>query len=106
LDPGTLVVDTQLPGLLTTTDTAIGSTGAVIAAILLQLVGVALYGVGLAAAVLASSRAVETSMLRSRGATPAQLGTMAAVEALLVAVPAVLLGPWLGTRVVELVERW
>lgn len=42
----------------------------------------------------------------SCGATPAQLGVTAAVEALLVAVPAVVLGPWLGTRVVELVERW
>src|SRR5690606_30339967 len=40
-----LVVDSELPDLLATTDTAIGSTGAVIAAILLQLVGVALYGV-------------------------------------------------------------
>lgn len=106
LDPSTLVVDTRLPELLGTTDTAIGSTAAVIAAILLQLVGVALYGVGLAAAVLTSSRAVETSMLRSRGATPSQLGAMAATEAVLVAAPAVLLGPWLGGRVVELVERW
>lgn len=106
LEPASLVVDTQLPGLLATTDTAIGSTGAVIAAILLQLVGVALYGVGLAAAVLTSSRAVETSMLRSRGATPAQLGTMASVEAILIAAPAVAFGPWLGARVVELVERW
>src|SRR5690606_36369598 len=87
-------------------DTAIGSTGAVIAAILVQLVGVALYGVGLSASVLASSRAVETSMLRARGATPAQLGTMAAVEAVLVAAPAVVVGPFAGARVVELVERW
>jgi hypothetical protein len=106
LDVNSLVVDTDLPDLLATTDTAIGSTGAVIAAILLQLVGVALYGVGLSASVLASSRAVETSMLRARGATPAQLGTMAAVEAVLVAAPAVAIGPWAGSRVVELVERW
>lgn len=106
LDATNLVVDTGLPGLLATTDTAIGSTGAVIAAILLQLVGVALYGVGLSASVLASSRAVETSMLRARGATPAQLGTMAALEAVLIAAPAVVLGPWVGSRVVELVERW
>lgn len=106
LDVNSLVVDTAMPDLLATTDTAIGSTGAVIAAILIQLVGVALYGVGLSASVLASSRAVETSMLRSRGATPAQLGTMAAVEAALVAAPAVVIGPWAGARVVELVERW
>ena len=106
VDATTLVVDTELPELLTTTDTAIGATGAVIAAILLQLVGVALYGVGLSAAVLVSSRAVETSMLRSRGATAEQLGAMAAVESLVIAVPAVVLGPILGGRVVELIERW
>lgn len=106
LDAVDVVVTTQLPALVGTTDTAIGSTAAVIATILLQLVGVALYGVGLSASVLATSRAAETSMLRSRGATPAQLGAMAATEAVLVALPAIALGPWLGGRVVELVQRW
>ncbi len=106
LEVASLDVTTQLPSLAAATDTAIGATGAVIAAILLQLVGVALYGVGLSASVLVSSRAVETSMLRSRGASPEQLGAMAAAEAVLIAMPAVALGPWLGARVVELSERW
>jgi hypothetical protein len=106
VDANNLEVTTQLPAFASVTDTAIGSTSAVIAAILLQLVGVALYGVGLAASVLVSSRAVETSMLRSRGATPRQLGAMAAAEAVLIAAPAAALGPYLGGRVVELVERW
>lgn len=106
VDAGNLEVTTQLPEFASVTDTAIGSTSAVIAAILLQLVGVALYGVGLAASVLVSSRAVETSMLRSRGATPRQLGAIAAAEAVLIAAPAAVLGPYLGARVVELVERW
>jgi hypothetical protein len=106
LESGGVSVTTELPALVATTDTAIGSTAAVIAAILIQLVGVALYGVGLSASVLASSRIVETSMLRSRGATAEQLGAMAAAEAVLIAIPAVLLGPWLGGHVVELVERW
>jgi hypothetical protein len=106
LDVVSLDVATDLPALVAATDTAIGSTAAVIAAILLQLVGVALYGVGLSASVLVSSRVVETSMLRSRGATAEQLGMMAAAEALLIAIPAVALGPWLGLRVVEMIERW
>lgn len=106
LDVASLDVTTRLPSLAAATDTAIGATGAVIAAILLQLVGVALYGVGLSASVLVSSRAVETAMLRSRGASPEQLGVMAAAEAVLIAVPAVALGPLLGARVVELAERW
>jgi len=106
LDTERVAVATELPALVADTDRAIGSTAAVIAAILIQLVGVALYGVGLSASVLVSTRAVETTMLRSRGATAEQLGVMAAVEALLIAVPAVVLGPWLGARVVEAVERW
>ncbi len=106
LDVASLDVTTRLPSLAAATDTAIGATAAVIAAILLQLVGVALYGVGLSASVLVSSRAVETSMLRSRGASPEQLGAMAAAEAVLISLPAVAFGPWLATRVVELTERW
>ena len=106
LQASSLVVTTRLPSLASATDTSIGATSAVIAAILLQLVGVALYGVGLAASVLVSSRAVETSMLRSRGATAEQLGAMAAAEAVVIAVPAVILGPWFGAWVVASLERW
>lgn len=106
LDVANLVVDTEMPESLAAADTAIGSTAAVIAAILLQLVGVALYGVGLSASVLASSRVAETATLRARGASPAQLGSMAALEAVLVAAPAVVLGPVAGVRVVKLLESW
>ncbi len=99
-------VTTGLPQLLAAADDALGSTSAVIAVILVQLVGLALYGLGLAAAVLAGSRLVETALLRSRGATARQMATLAATEALFIAVPAALIGPPLARGVVGLVERW
>lgn len=101
-----LDVRNGLPGLLAATDTALGSTGAVIAVILLQLVGLALYGLGLAASVLAGSRLVETALLRSRGATARQMAVLAGAEALVIAVPAAIAGPVLASGVVGLVERW
>lgn len=99
-------VTNGLPQLLAATDSALGSTSAVIAVILVQLVGLALYGLGLAAAVLAASRLVETALLRSRGATARQMAVLAATEALFIAVPAAIFGPPLARAVVGLVERW
>ncbi|NND74194.1 MAG: ABC transporter permease [Ilumatobacter sp.] len=99
-------VDTGLPRLLAETDTALGSTSAVIAVILVQLVGLALYGLGLAASVLAGSRLVETSLLRSRGATARQMAVLACAEALFIVAPAAVAGPVLARAVVGLIERW
>jgi len=99
-------VSTGLPQLLSSTDTALGSSGAVIAVILLQIVGLALYGLALASSVLSSSRLVETSLLRSRGATARQVGALAVAESMLVVVPAAVAGPLLAQSVVGLIERW
>ncbi len=101
-----VAVATDLPAMLLATDTALGSTAAVVAAVLLQLVGVALYGLALAAMVLVASRAAETSLLRSRGADARQLGMMAAAEGLVIAIPAVVIGPPLARQVVNVVGRW
>lgn len=97
-------VATGLPPLLGSTDTALGSSGAVIAVILLQIVGLSLYGLALASSVLSGSRLVETSLLRSRGATAKQVGVLAAAEALLVVVPAAIAGPFLAQWVIGLIE--
>jgi hypothetical protein len=99
-------VATGLPQLLASTDIALGSSGAVIAVILLQIVGLSLYGLALASSVLSGSRLVETSLLRSRGATARQVGVLAAAEALLVVVPAAIAGPFLAQVVVGLIEKW
>ena len=86
--------------------TALGSSEAVIAVILLQIVGLSLYGLGLASSVLSSSRLVEASLLRSRGATAQQVGALAGAEALLVVIPAAVAGPVLAQGVVMLIEQW
>jgi hypothetical protein len=99
-------VSSGLPQLLASTDTALESSGAVIAVILLQIVGLSLYGLALASSVLSGSRLVETSLLRSRGATARQVGVLAAAEALLVVVPAAIAGPFLAQVVVGLIEKW
>ncbi len=99
-------VTTGLPGLVTTTESSIGAMSTVIGLILMQVAGVALYGLALAALALVDTRSVETALLRSRGATAFQLGLLATLEALLVVVPAVVAAPWLSRAVVGLLGRW
>lgn len=101
-----LTITTELPALLAATDVALGATRAVVAVLLVQLVGLALYGLSLAATAVTTTREVDTALLRSRGARASQIGAIAAVEALLVVLPAVVLGPLVATRVVELIGRW
>lgn len=96
----------SLAALLGETDTALRSTGAVVGVILLQLVAVALYGLGVATAVLGAARRTETTILRSRGASTRQLTIAAVVEAAIVVTPAALLGPWLAARAVDAIGRW
>lgn len=106
LDGATVDVRTDLPTFLADTDVALGSTRAVVAVVLLQLVGLALYGLSLAATVITSTRDAETTLLRSRGASALQLGCLAAVEALLVVIPAVVIGPIVATVLIERIGRW
>lgn len=101
-----LTIITELPALLDATDVALGATRAVVAVILVQLVGLALYGLSLAATAITTTREADTTLLRSRGARASQIGAIATVEALLVVLPAVTLGPLVATRVVELIGRW
>jgi ABC-type lipoprotein release transport system permease subunit len=58
--------------------------------------GILVYYLSLVAGLLVRSRSAEISMLKSRGATTFQVGLLALVEGLLLAVPAVILGPLLA----------
>jgi ABC-type lipoprotein release transport system permease subunit len=71
----------------------------------LLVVGILTYYLALVAGLIVRSRATEISMLKSRGATTWQVGLLALVEGLLLAVPAVALGPFLALGLVQALGR-
>ena len=64
--------------------------------------GILMYYLALAAGLLLKTRTVEISMLKSRGSTTPQLGLLAAFEGLLLAVPAMVIGPFLALLLTRL----
>ena len=73
--------------------------------ILFLVTGILIYYLGLICGLIVKSRGSELAMLKSRGATAPQLGLLAFVESLLLAVPAVVAGPFLALGVVRLLGR-
>lgn len=61
--------------------------------------GILVYYLSLVSGLVIKSRSTETSLLKSRGITTPQIGLVAFVEGLLLAVPAVLLGPLLALAI-------
>jgi hypothetical protein len=68
--------------------------------------GILVYYLSLVAGLLVRSRISEISMLKSRGSTTFQVGVLALVEGLLLAVPAVILGPLLALGVAGALGRF
>jgi len=106
LAPARVRVDTGLGDLLANTDTSVRSTTAVIAAVLLQVAAVALFGLSVAASVLFASRRSERILLRSRGISDGRVARDALVEAVVIAAPAAFIGPFLAVGAVGLIGRW
>ena len=73
--------------------------------ILFLIIGTLAYYLALITALIIKSRATEISVLKSRGATTAQVAILSAVEGVLLAVPAVVIGPFLALAVVTLLGR-
>lgn len=73
--------------------------------IIFLVTGILIYYLGLVAGLIVKSRNAELALLKSRGATTPQLGLLALVESLLLAVPAVILGPFLAQAIVRLLGR-
>ncbi len=97
--------ETGLPGLaarLTRADLVGRSTLVTPALLIVVLAGYALL---LMAGLLAEERRGETALLRARGASRGWLAGLAAREALLVVLPAAVLGPPLAVALVELASR-
>lgn len=73
--------------------------------IIFLVTGILIYYLGLVAGLIIKSRNTELALLKSRGATTLQLGLLALVESLLLAVPAVILGPFIAQALVRLLGR-
>ncbi|GHD89765.1 FtsX-like permease family protein [Streptomyces naganishii] len=95
--PGdTVTVTTSLPEVLDRIDRSLLVTRSTLLIAALQLVLLAAYALLLVARLLSTERAGETRLLRARGASRARIASLAALEALLLALPAVLCAPLLA----------
>ena len=65
------------------------------------ITGILLYYLALVAGLIVRSRYSEIAMLKSRGATTAQIGMLGLGEGLLLGIPAVIIGPFLAMGVVQ-----
>ncbi|HEY7526150.1 MAG TPA: FtsX-like permease family protein, partial [Candidatus Limnocylindria bacterium] len=99
-----LDVRTGLPPILDTAERSLQVSGASVLLLMLQLAILAAYAIVLTASLLVDQRRVDTAMLRSRGAGPIQLTLLSLAEALLLAIPAVLVAPWLATAALALLN--
>ncbi len=102
---GQPIVDTVLPATLAGADRALLVSRTSVLLLMIQLAALGGYSILLTAGLLTDHRRVETALLRSRGAGPGQVGALAAVEGLFLAVPAAVLGPWLAVAVLDLFDR-
>ncbi|MGV9886230.1 FtsX-like permease family protein [Streptomyces sp. NPDC003395] len=93
---GATTAVTSLPGVLDRTERSLLVSRSTLLIIALQLALLAACALLLVARLLSAERAAETRLLLARGASPARLAGLAALEALLPAVPAALCAPLLA----------
>ena len=97
-------VSTKLPAILASVDRSVLVTQTGILLLLVQFGVLAGYAIILVAALLLERRRTETALLRARGAGFGHTLAMAAYEALLITVPAVIAAPWLAAVLVGAVR--
>ncbi|WP_137989263.1 ABC transporter permease [Streptomyces vilmorinianum] len=93
---GTVSARTSLPTVLEQTGRALLVSRSTLAIVAVQLVLLAAYALLLVARLLSSERSGETELLRARGGSRRRIAWLAAVEALLLAVPAAVVAPLLA----------
>lgn len=91
-----VTVTTSLPEILADAERSLLVSRTGVLLLTVQLVVLAAYAVLLSASLLIEHRRIDTAMLRSRGAGPWRIVSLALVEAALLAVPAALAGPWVA----------
>ncbi|MFE9659804.1 FtsX-like permease family protein [Streptomyces sp. NPDC005955] len=99
---GSTDVTTGLPGVLDRAERATLVSRSTLLIVALQLSLLAGYTLLLVARLLSAERDGETGLLRARGGSRGRIGTLAAVEALMLALPAALLAPLLAGPLTEL----
>ncbi|MET9405347.1 ABC transporter permease [Streptomyces sp. NPDC002935] len=90
---GATAVTTSLPEVLDSVDRSLLVSRSTLLIVALQLALLAGYALLLVARLLSAERAGETQVLRARGASRGRIAGLAALEALLLAVPAALCAP-------------
>jgi len=99
-----LSVVTNAPQILSETEQSLLVTRSGVLALTIQLAILAGYALLLTAGLLVDSRRVETSLLRSRGASNNQILAMAIMEGVILTIPAALAAPWLATRLLRVLN--
>ncbi len=89
-------VSTSLNQILRTAQKSLLVTRSGVLIVTVQLAILAGYALLLTSNLLVDQRRVETGLLHSRGASITQIVTMALMEALILALPAAIAGPWLA----------
>ncbi len=97
-------VNTELHSILRAAERSLLVTRSGVLVLTIQLALLAGYALVLTAGLLVDQRGVETSLIRSRGASNRQVATMAMMEAMLLALPAIILGPILAALVLRILN--
>jgi hypothetical protein len=97
-------VDTKLDDILGAANRSLLVSRSGVVVLTIQFAVLAGYALLLVAGLLFDQRRMETALLRSRGAGGGQVILFAFLEALVLVVPAVLLAPWLGIGVLNLLN--
>jgi hypothetical protein len=101
--PGSFAsVETGLPAILEDADRSLLVSRTGVLLLMAQLAILAGYAIALTADLIVDHRRLDTALMRSRGAGPFQVGALAFAEAILVVLPAAILGPWLAAAALRL----
>lgn len=102
----TFTVQTGLQDRISSITRSLSVTNSTVLAVVLQLSLLALYALILTSRLVVDARTSETALARSRGTSPTQLAVTAAFEGLLLAIPAILIGPPLAAQLIKGLNRF
>ncbi len=89
-------ITTGLGDILATTSRSLLVTRTAVLLLAIQLAILSMYALVLTAGLLSERRQVESALLETRGASHGQLAMMAFLEGMLLALPALIAGPWVA----------